>query len=66
MTWRCKSLEAEAPLGNLAVGGLGAGQAQVPDGRRFSDILRDGGRTEVKPARDTQLTGNWLKGSANS
>ena len=27
MTWRCKSLEAEAPLGNLAVGGLGAGPA---------------------------------------
>jgi hypothetical protein len=43
-----------------------AGPAQAPDGRRFSDILRDGGRTEVKPARDTQLTGNWLKGSANS
>jgi enoyl-CoA hydratase/carnithine racemase len=37
-----------------------AEQAQAPDGRRFSDILRDGGMAELKQARDTQFVGSWL------
>jgi enoyl-CoA hydratase/carnithine racemase len=42
-----------------------AEQAQAPDGRRFSDILRSGGMAELKQARDTQFTGNWLRGDGS-
>lgn len=34
--------------------------AQAPDGRRFEDILRDGGMAALKRARDAQYLGNWL------
>lgn len=34
--------------------------AVAPDGRRFSDILRDEGVTGMKQARDTQFQGGWL------
>ena len=36
--------------------------AQAPDGRRFADILRDGGMDELKRARDLQYKDNWLAG----
>jgi len=34
--------------------------AKAPDGRRFEDILRDGGMQELKRARDTQFSSPWL------
>lgn len=34
--------------------------AQAPDGRRFEDILREGGMDALKRARDTQYQGSWL------
>ena len=38
--------------------------AQAPDGRRFEDILRDGGMDALKRARDTQYQSNWLPSTA--
>lgn len=35
-------------------------QAQAPDGRRFADILREGGVAELKRARDLQFRESWL------
>ena len=34
--------------------------ARAPDGRRFEDILQAGGMDELKRARDTQYSENWL------
>lgn len=34
--------------------------ALAPDGRRFEDILREGGMDALKQARDAQYQGNWL------
>ena len=39
-------------------------QAKAPDGRRFADILAEGGMDALKRARDTQYTGGWLPPSA--
>ena len=38
-------------------------QARAPDGRRFEDILQAGGMDELKRARDTQYSANWLPAS---
>jgi len=35
--------------------------ACAPDGRRFVDILREGGMPALKRARDAQFTGSWLE-----
>lgn len=35
--------------------------ACAPDGRRFADILREGGMQALKQARDAQFTGSWLE-----
>lgn len=35
-------------------------RARAPDGRRFDEILQAGGMKELKRARDTQYTANWL------
>lgn len=35
--------------------------ASAPDGRRFAEILRDGGMPALKQARDAQFTGSWLE-----
>jgi enoyl-CoA hydratase/carnithine racemase len=34
--------------------------AEAPDGRRFSEILSEGGIAALKQARDTQYQGDWL------
>jgi enoyl-CoA hydratase/carnithine racemase len=41
-----------------------AASAKAPDGRRFADILREGGVDALKRARDQQYQGNWLAPSA--
>lgn len=37
-----------------------ASEARAPDGRKFEDILRDEGMSEMKAARDLQYTESWL------